>query len=110
MGMSSNIGVASVRFQPYRLEKSRCWGKGDDARITCMACHDPHQPLVHETRAYDMKCLACHTPKRYSKADAVLRSCGVGTSNCVSCHTPKVDVPEAHASFTDHYIRVVDIR
>src|SRR5438552_3186239 len=28
-------GISTVRFQPYRLEKSRCWGKGD-ARLTCM--------------------------------------------------------------------------
>jgi hypothetical protein len=105
--MSPNIGVAGVRFQPYRLEKSRCWGKSGDPRITCMACHDPHQPLVHETSAYDVNCLACHAAQRDSKTHAAIKSCTVGTSNCVSCHMPKVEVPEAHATFTDHYIRVV---
>jgi hypothetical protein len=57
MGMSTNMGAAKVRFQPYRLEMSRCWGAGVDARITCIACHDPHQRLVHELSSYDAKCL-----------------------------------------------------
>lgn len=56
-------GVERVRFQPYRLEESRCWGEGD-ARLTCIACHDPHQPLNHDPAAYDAKCLACHALSR----------------------------------------------
>jgi hypothetical protein len=34
--------VNNVRFQPYRLENSRCWD-AEDTRISCIACHDPHQ-------------------------------------------------------------------
>ena len=37
----SKMGIINVRLQPYRLEKSRCWGKGN-ARLTCVGCHDPH--------------------------------------------------------------------
>ena len=59
-------GVANVRFQPYRLECSRCWGKGD-ARLTCISCHNPHQPLVRESRAYDNRCLSCHASSKQSK-------------------------------------------
>jgi hypothetical protein len=44
-----NTGQFNVRLAPYRLENSRCWGKGD-ARLTCIACHDPHKPLVSGTR------------------------------------------------------------
>jgi formate-dependent nitrite reductase cytochrome c552 subunit len=55
-------GVANVRFQPYRLENSKCWGRGD-ARLACYTCHDPHQPLVTETASYDSKCLSCHVTK-----------------------------------------------
>src|SRR6266850_8000725 len=40
-------GVANARFQPYRLESSRCWGEGD-ARLACTTCHDSHQQLVHD--------------------------------------------------------------
>ena len=52
-------GVASTRSAPYRLVTSKCWGKGD-ARITCIACHDPHEQLQTEPTAYDHACLKCH--------------------------------------------------
>lgn len=60
-------GVERVRFQPYRLEKSRCWGDGD-SRLTCIACHDPHKPLNHDPVAYDAKCLDCHSFSRSQRA------------------------------------------
>jgi len=104
--MPSNIGVASVRFQPYRLEKSRCWGQNGDARVTCIACHDPHQPLDRDPKSYESKCLACHVTKGQQKA-ATAPACKVSTSNCVSCHMPKYEVPQSHNTFTDHYIRIV---
>lgn len=107
MEMPTNMGAAKVRFQPYRLEMSRCWGTGEDARITCIACHDPHQPLVHDLSAYDSKCLACHSAAAGSPAHRAAKICKVATSRCASCHMPKVEVPEAHATFTDHDIRVV---
>jgi hypothetical protein len=107
MEMPANMGAARVRFQPYRLELSRCWGKGADARITCMACHDPHQPLVHQLSAYDAKCLACHSGRPGTKKHIAEKTCKVAKANCASCHMPKVEVPEAHAVFTDHDIRVV---
>ncbi len=102
------VGLVKVRFQPYRLEQSRCWGTSGDARITCMACHDPHQPLVHEPSAYDSKCLACHGVRPApGGAHTATKVCTVATSNCVSCHMPKYELPEMHAVFTDHDIRVV---
>ncbi len=52
-------GQATVRFQPYRLSNSKCFD-GTDPRIGCLACHDPHHDLVHDTAYYDSKCLACH--------------------------------------------------
>jgi hypothetical protein len=108
MQMPANIGVASVRFQPYRLEKSRCWGKNGDARTTCIACHDPHRPLVRESKSYDPKCLACHESKGQSQQKAAIApACKVSANNCVSCHMPKYEVPQSHTTFTDHYIRVV---
>jgi Cytochrome c3 len=100
-------GVANVRFQPYRLESSKCWGRGD-ARLACYTCHDPHQPLVTETASYDSKCLSCHVTKPGEKiADHPGAACPVATSNCASCHMPKVEVPSMHAPFTDHRVRVV---
>lgn len=106
--MRPDLGVVSIRFQPYRLEESRCWGKRGDARITCIACHDPHRPLVRESSAYDSKCLACHSARLEPNGQmAAKTTCRVATSNCVSCHMPKYEVPDMHARFTDHNIRVV---
>ena len=105
---AGNPSPGIIRFQPYRLEESRCWGRNGDARITCMACHDPHQPLVQEPSAYDSKCLACHGVRADSKGTHTAKTvCKVAASNCVTCHMPKYEVPQTHAVFTDHEIRVV---
>lgn len=102
------VGVANVRFQPYRLENSRCWGRGDD-RLTCIACHHPHEQLAHDPGFYDEKCLRCHVTNEDARRekDHPGGACPVGTSNCAGCHMPKVEIPSMHAPFTDHFIRVV---
>jgi hypothetical protein len=119
VAMADLKGRITVRFQPYRLEQSRCWGTDGDARLTCRACHDPHQPLVKETAAYDAQCLACHATSAASDVSEVPasvsaatimhspRTCPVAKKDCASCHMPKVDLPGAHAQFTDHRIRIV---
>lgn len=108
MLLPANIGIVAVRFQPYRLEKSRCWGNAGDPRITCIACHDPHQPLVRDLASYDAKCLACHRSLAgHSQPRATAPACKVSVSNCASCHMPKYEVPQTHATFTDHDIRIV---
>lgn len=109
--MPSNMrgaGLVSLRFQPYRLEKSRCWKENGDTRTTCVACHDPHRPLVRDLKAYDSKCLACHSPKSEPQGVKLPQTvCKVATENCASCHMPKYEVPGTHAKFTDHFIRIV---
>jgi hypothetical protein len=108
--LADERGIAALRSQPFRLQSSRCWshaGAGD-ARLTCVACHDPHQPLVREPSAYDAKCLSCHvTAGTTPTASHPERACKVGTENCSSCHMPKYQVPGMHFQFTDHLIRVV---
>ena len=100
-------GVGTLRFPAYRLEKSRCWGTGD-ARVTCVACHDPHQPLVKNAASYDSRCLSCHVASVGAKADANHpgAACPVSTKECTSCHMPKYEVPDMKTKFTDHMIRV----
>lgn len=100
-------GIATVRFQPYRLELSRCWGKGD-ARLTCIACHDPHLPLVRDAASYDSRCLRCHAAKGSPAGGGPPgAACPRGTKDCATCHMPKYEVPGTHTRFTDHRIRVV---
>jgi hypothetical protein len=101
---------SNVRFPPYRLEKSLCWGVRGDQRLTCFSCHDPHKPLVQEASFYDQRCLSCHSAKPDAPTDrsvSVPPVCPKATSNCTDCHMPKYDVPEMHAKFTDHFIRIV---
>ncbi|MEJ7709961.1 MAG: multiheme c-type cytochrome [Pyrinomonadaceae bacterium] len=123
--MPDQAGINNVRFQPYRIFGSPCYA--DDKRISCTACHDPHQELKRDISSYDSKCMACHISKailpktQFIKAAtlpaalsdenatpvATAPPCPVETANCASCHMPKVDLPGSHTKFTDHRIRVV---
>ena len=119
----TNIGLSSLnlRFAAYRLENSKCWTSKPDARLTCVACHDPHQPLEHDAAAYDSRCLQCHVTQASAKATADHRdpdhpnsdhpnsahlgaTCPVSTKNCTTCHMPKVESSIQHSTFTDHWI------
>ena len=109
-----SMELNNVRFQPYRIFHSNCYS--DDKRISCTACHDPHEPLNQDAAYYDRKCMACHAPPakplEAAKAEANTQfgTCQVGTKDCASCHMPKIGPPSAHFKFTDHYIRVVKPR
>jgi hypothetical protein len=105
--LTEEVGVTTVLAVPYRLEKSRCWGNGD-ARITCVACHDPHRPLVQDAADYDRHCLSCHVKKgSQPTADHPGTACATGTEKCATCHMRKYEVQGMHYNFTDHMIRVV---
>lgn len=109
--VETNLFVSSnVRFPPYRLEKSRCWGVRGDQRLVCYACHDPHKPLVTEASSYDQRCLSCHNAQANQlpdRAGSAREVCPKAAANCTTCHMPKYYVPEMHAKFTDHFIRIV---
>ncbi len=101
---------SNVRFPPYRLEKSLCWGVRGDQRLVCFACHDPHKPLVQEASFYDQRCLSCHSAQSSqspNRSESAPKICPKATANCTTCHMPKYYVPEMHAKFTDHFIRIV---
>ena len=106
-------GELTVRFQPYRLANSKCFD-GADARISCIACHDPHADVMRQDSSYDPQCLACHSPAAAPLASSSPHStklhvkiCPTAKADCVSCHMPKVKLPNGHMSFTDHQIRIV---
>jgi nitrate/TMAO reductase-like tetraheme cytochrome c subunit len=115
-GILQSMEINNVRFQPYRIFHSKCYS--DDRRISCTACHDPHEPLAREVSYYDSKCTACHAVKGRSAAELRTKAkpaaakateppCPVAVKDCVSCHMPKLGPPAAHFKFTDHFIRVV---
>jgi hypothetical protein len=107
LGLPGLDGINNVRYQPYRIFNSP--GHKGDERISCTACHNPHDRLERDEAFYDAKCLACHRTK-IEEARTAARSapaCPVSNTQCVTCHMQKVELPGAHATFTDHWIRVV---
>ena len=111
MVMPGQGGINNIRFQPYRIFNSPGHEKSD-SRISCVACHDPHRELQHEAAFYDSKCLACHlsNPQEAKTERRRSAACPVGKQQCVTCHMPKVEIPETHSKFTDHWIRIVKPR
>ena len=101
------FGLTDVRFQPYRLTKSKCYD-GSDARIGCLACHDPHNNLITADSFYEAKCLACHPAKPHAKSlKPLAKACPVAKTGCIGCHMPKTQQPGGPRILTDHFIRVV---
>ncbi|HEX8474515.1 MAG TPA: cytochrome c3 family protein [Pyrinomonadaceae bacterium] len=108
-------GLNSVRFQPYRMFTSRGHDPFD-ARLSCTACHNPHENPKEDAAFYDAKCFACHRSgqslksAQLAKAEADegrdARACPVSQQSCTSCHMPKVEIPGSHFQFTDHRIRI----
>lgn len=105
--MPEQGGAGNIRFQPYRIFNSRKH-LINDRRLSCVACHDPHGKLEQEASFYDSKCLTCHlsTAKEVRTKRRTASACPVSRRDCVTCHMPKVELPEMHFQFTDHWIRV----
>jgi hypothetical protein len=81
--------IENVRFQPYRLVRSRCYSSG---KLGCTTCHAAHQDARRNDAAfYNARCGTCHAQPHQ-------------TGNCISCHMPRVQLHPA-LTFTDHFIR-----
>jgi len=100
-----SMEINNVRFQPYRIFHSKCYS--DDRKISCIACHNPHESLREDAAYYDKRCLECHSLRDKAAKAGAGKSCPVADKDCTSCHMPKIEVKAAHFKFTDHYIRVV---
>jgi hypothetical protein len=108
-------GINSVRFQPYRIFTSRGHDPFD-RRLSCTACHNPHENPKHDEAFYDQKCAACHRSAESLKSAQVAKAeaedgrdakpCPVAQKDCVTCHMPKAEIPGSHFHFTDHRIRI----
>jgi len=100
-------GVKNVRFQPYRLANSTCF-KTEDSRISCSACHNPHEARQRHSAFYDSRCIACHSKRQVDPAGpSTVSICPTGKAQCTVCHMPKYKLPGGHFEFTDHQIRIV---
>ncbi|MGH9403833.1 MAG: multiheme c-type cytochrome [Terriglobia bacterium] len=99
-------GLDTVHYEPYRLEMSQCWIMSQ--QITCVTCHNPHQPLKRGPSAYDAACLSCHSGNAATASAAAMgKTCPVATRNCATCHMPKCRLPLSPFTMSDHFIRVV---
>ena len=115
MTLAQQGGINNVRFQPYRIFTSRGHDPNDD-RLSCTACHNPHEDLRVRAADYDPKCFACHQSEAARKSPRLARAeradgrtakpCPVAAKDCTSCHMPKVEIPGSHFKFTDHRIRI----
>lgn len=77
---------------PYRMMQSKCFQKSS-GRLTCVTCHNPHQPA----RANDQACRDCHTAAHRNTAEI--------KQNCTGCHMAKRNPEDAPLTkFTDHKI------
>jgi Cytochrome c554 and c-prime len=107
LALPGQDGINNIRYQPYRIFNSP--GHRGDQRISCIACHNPHDRLEWDVSFYDAKCLACHLTKTNTVKSAARSApaCPASNNKCVSCHMQKIDLPGAHGTFTDHWIRVI---
>ncbi len=89
--------------QPYRLRKSKCF-TASGGNLTCITCHDPHQPDKAQSIARaNAACVNCHSDRMAAlKRDQAHPSSG----ECVSCHMPERRPSDSiHVTVTDHYIQ-----
>ena len=100
----------SVISHSDRMMSSACFI--ESGTMDCVTCHNPHEGFRDKgPETFNTTCRTCH------ETDALAASMPtpeltaqhqVG-ANCFSCHMPKVTADDApHASFTDHWIRVVE--
>jgi len=88
----------NVRHQPEYLHRAACFRNGKGA-LSCLTCHNPHEPLKKPAAAYDARCGACHAKVVHKSATA--------SRSCVGCHMPQV-ATSAALHFTNHWIGIYD--
>jgi hypothetical protein len=90
----------NVRHQPVYLTQSSCFQKSAGG-LSCMACHDPHEPLRrNDASYYSERCARCHSEARNPPAEVCRAEPG-----CVFCHMPAVR-PQPELAFHNHWIGI----
>jgi tetratricopeptide (TPR) repeat protein len=103
----------AVRFQEPAVLASRCYSESDGG-LSCVTCHNPHQPAERNAKYYEAICLECHAGPGQQSAPATgairtakWSTCPVNArGDCLSCHMPRTSDAVPRAVFTDHFIRV----
>lgn len=88
----------NVRHQPSYLHRAACFRNSNGA-LSCLTCHDPHQPLKTAASAYDARCTSCHSKATHTTP--------IAGRSCVGCHMPQV-ATSANLKFTNHWIGIYD--
>lgn len=93
----------NVRHQPVYLSRSPCFKSGRG--LSCLSCHDPHQPLARGAADhYNAACMECHAGSGPAPAEVCPPP---KSAACHSCHMPRVR-PQAELEFTNHWIGVYE--
>ena len=93
-----------INHHAYRMTQSLCYQKGG---ITCIDCHDPHQPLRQDTRLAKVSatCAGCHRPHGPQAAPAG-SGAPIAAGDCVGCHMLRRRTQDVvHVTMTDHRIQ-----
>lgn len=88
----------NVRHQPSYLHRAACF-RNSNGVLSCVTCHNPHEPLQTSAVSYNAKCLSCHR--------AVSHKTAVGSRACVDCHMPQVKANQG-LWFTNHWIGIYE--
>lgn len=95
----------NLRHQPSYLHRAACFRNSPGTSkepMSCLTCHDPHEPIRKGTAYYDAKCGTCH-PKVTHKTNLTTAA----QKSCVGCHMPSVATSKT-LSFVNHWIGIYD--
>jgi len=87
----------NVRHEPAYLHRAACFR--NSSALSCVTCHDPHQPLQKSAASYDARCVSCHAKSAHTVP--------IASRSCISCHMPQVAI-SANLKFTNHWIGIYD--
>jgi hypothetical protein len=89
------------RFAGTALGASKCFTRSG-GKLTCVTCHNPHQPVSQDTASYERICRSCHESSSKEQ-----KACPVNPrAGCIPCHMPRqgIEMP-GDAQFHNHLIK-----